>query len=62
MPGEAIFLFLSDEKRRKKNKWKDKEKKIKERRIERKEGVERKIIKMKILLEESRSKIKIKRS
>lgn len=37
-------------------------KKIKERRIERKEGVERKIIKMKISLEESRSKIKIKRS
>lgn len=61
MPGEAIFLFLSDEKRRKKINGKIK-KKIKERRIERKEGVERKIIKMKILLEESRSKIKIKRS
>lgn len=58
MPGKAIFLFLSGEKRRKKNKWKDKEKKIKGRRKERKERVERKIIKMKILLEESRSKIK----
>lgn len=52
MPGEAIFLVLSGEKRRQKNKWKDKGKKIKGRRKDRKEGVARQIIKMKILLEE----------